>query len=87
MWLALAKRPRCQGKGGNLRGLLLHAVLAVDAGSGALLGLLDADAWNRSTGKVAPRRGRQTAEKESQRWLDGTRTAAEDSVVPLARLA
>jgi hypothetical protein len=65
------------GKGGNLRGLLLHAVLAVDAGSGALLGLLDADAWNRSTGKVAPRRGRQTAEKESQRWLDGTRTAAD----------
>jgi hypothetical protein len=65
------------GKGGNLRGLLLHAVLAADAGSGALLGLVDAKAWNRNAGKVAPRRGRRTDQKESQRWLDGTRTAAD----------
>jgi hypothetical protein len=60
------------GKGGNLRGLLLHAVLAVDAGSGGMLGLVDAKVWNRDGGKAEPRRGRKTAEKESQRWIDGT---------------
>lgn len=60
------------GKGGNLRGLLLHAVLAVDAGTGGMLGLVDAKVWNRDGGKAEPRRGRKTAEKESQRWIDGT---------------
>jgi hypothetical protein len=59
------------GKGGALRGLLLHAILAVDAGSGAVLGLVDAPVKNRSGGKVKPRRTRATAQKESQRWLDG----------------
>jgi hypothetical protein len=34
------------GKGGALRGLLLHAILAVDAGSGAVLGLVDAPVKN-----------------------------------------
>ena len=59
------------GKGGNLRGLLLHAVLAVDASSGGALGLVDAKVWNRQGGKVEPRRARETRQKESQRWLDG----------------
>ena len=61
------------GKGGGVRGLLLHAVLAVDAASGAVLGLVDANVWNRTGGKVSARRARQTAEKESQRWIDATR--------------
>jgi len=65
------------GKGGALRGLLLHAVLAVDAGTGGLLGLVDAKVWNRTGGKAEPRRGRKTPEKESQRWLDGTMRAGE----------
>lgn len=60
------------GKGGNLRGLLLHAVLAVDAGGGGILGLVDARVWNREGGKVKHRRTRTTPQKESQRWLDGT---------------
>ncbi len=63
------------GKGGALRGLLLHAVLAVDAGTGAVLGLVDASVRNRSGGKAKPRRSRTTAQKESQRWLDGTARA------------
>jgi hypothetical protein len=63
------------GKGGALRGLLLHAVLAVDAGNGAVLGLVDAPVRNRSGGKVKSRRSRATAQKESQRWLDGTARA------------
>jgi Transposase DDE domain len=59
------------GGGGALGGLLLHPVLAVEAGTGALLGLVDAKIWNRDTGPVTPRRDRTTAQKESQRWLDG----------------
>ena len=65
------------GKGGALRGLLLHAVLAVDAGTGGLLGLVDAKIWNRKGGKVTDRRSRGTPQKESQRWLDGTMRASE----------
>jgi hypothetical protein len=57
------------GKGGGTRGLLLHAALALDAGNGAILGLVDAQVWNRDKGKVTPRRSRATADKESQRWL------------------
>jgi hypothetical protein len=57
------------GKGGGTRGLLLHAALALDADNGALLGLSDVQVWNRDKGKVAPRRSRSTADKESQRWL------------------
>ncbi len=65
------------GKGGALRGLLLHAVLAVDAGTGGVLGLVDAKVWNRKGGKVTDRRSRKTSNKESQRWLDGTMRASE----------
>jgi Transposase DDE domain len=65
------------GKGGALRGLLLHAVLAVDAGTGGVIGLVDAKVRNREGGKVEARRSRKTAQKESQRWIDGTMRAAE----------
>jgi hypothetical protein len=65
------------GKGGAARGLLLHAVLAVDADNGGVLGLLDAQVWNRTGGKVKDRRSRTTRQKESQRWIDGTRCAGE----------
>ena len=53
-------------------GLLLHAAIALEIGSGALLGLADARIWNRDQGEVTPRRSRATADKESQRWLDTT---------------
>jgi Transposase DDE domain len=65
------------GKGGALRGLLLHAVLAVDAATGGVIGLADAQIRNRQGGKAAPRRSRKTAQKESQRWIDGTRRGSE----------
>jgi hypothetical protein len=64
------------GKGGALRGLLLHVVLAVDATTGELLGLIDANVWNRDKGKVTSRRSRATTNKESQRWIDGSARAA-----------
>lgn len=63
------------GKGGSTRGLSVHAVLAVDAASGALLGLAGAQIWNRTGGLVTARRDRRTADKESQRWLDGAEAA------------
>jgi DDE family transposase len=65
------------GKGGALRGLLLHAALAVDAGTGGMIGLVDVKVWNRTGGKAQHRRSRETQQKESQRWLDSTRRAAE----------
>ena len=66
------------GKGGATGGLCLHPILAVDAGNGALLGLAGMKVWNRSGGrKVTDRRKRKTADKESQRWIDGAACAAE----------
>lgn len=65
------------GRGGALGGLLLHPVLAVEAGSGALLGLVSLRVWNRAAGEVTPRRARATAAKESQRWIDGVVQAGE----------
>jgi hypothetical protein len=65
------------GKGGASRGVLLHPTLAVEAGTGALLGLVSMQVWNRVDGEIVPRRKRATAAKESQRWLDGARQAGE----------
>jgi hypothetical protein len=65
------------GKGGATRGLLLHPVLAVEVGSGALLGLVSMQVWNRDDDALAPRRKRATVEKESQRWIDGAVQAGE----------
>jgi len=65
------------GKGGALGGLLLHVALALELGSNALLGLVDAKVWNRDKGKCTPRRSRATASKESQRWLDAAARAGE----------
>jgi hypothetical protein len=66
------------GKGGNLRGVLMHPVLAVDAASGDLLGLVDVEIWNREGRKrVTKARTRPKAERESRRWGDGTARAGE----------
>jgi Transposase DDE domain len=63
------------GKGGSLRGLVLHAVLAVDAASGEVLGLAGAEVWNRTGGQVTARAGRTLEEKESLRWVSGAAAA------------
>jgi hypothetical protein len=66
------------GKGGAVGGLLLHPVLAVEVGSGALLGLVSMQVWNRpGGGQRSSRRERPTGAKESQRWIDGMRQAGE----------
>ncbi len=65
------------GKGGALRGLLLHVGLAVEVGTGAVVGLVDAQVWNRDRTALTPRRSRATTDKESQRWIDGAARAGE----------
>lgn len=55
--------------------LNLHAMIAVDAADGALLGLVDAVFLDRAGGKKRLSAKRPFAEKESRRWLDATRTA------------
>jgi hypothetical protein len=56
---------------------LLHATLAIDASNGGVFGLVDAKVWNRTGGKAKHRRSRTTQEKESQRWVDATKHAAQ----------
>ena len=72
---------RSQGYGpvakGNAAGLLLHAALAVEAGTQALLGLVSMQVWNRGREELAPRRKRVTAAKESQRWIESSERAGE----------
>ena len=59
------------------RSLHLHATIAVDAEDGALLGLVGATFLHRSGGRRASRGTRAFADKESRRWLDATRQAAD----------
>ncbi len=57
--------------------LQLHPAIVLDAGTGALIGLLDAVFMHRSGGKRASTGKRPFAEKESRRWLDMTVRATE----------
>jgi hypothetical protein len=63
---------RSSGGGGDY----LHAVVAVDAEDGAILGLAHACFLSRSSGRKQTRRDRPIEEKESLRWLDGARQVA-----------
>ena len=56
------------GKGGG-RGVLLHPMLAMDAGTGALLGLVTGRVWTRDGRVVTPHARRPLSEKESERGL------------------
>jgi hypothetical protein len=63
---------RSRGGGGDY----LHAVLAVDAEEGAILGLIDGQLLSRSSGRRVARRAAPIEEKESFRWLQGADQAA-----------
>jgi Transposase DDE domain len=71
-------RPGCRrglgkvGKG-NARGVLLHAMMAVDADSGVCLGLTGGNVWTRKGKARIPHEQRALVDKESARWV----TAAE----------
>jgi Transposase DDE domain len=54
---------------GNARGVLLHAMIAVDADSGACLGLTGGKVWTRKGKVKKPHEMRNLADKESARWV------------------
>jgi hypothetical protein len=60
---------------GTRHSLQAHPTIAVDAESGALLGLVHAVILNRKGGAKALRRVRPFDAKESRRWLDGAEAA------------
>ena len=59
------------------RGSYLHATIAVDAASGAVLGALDAQFLERSEGGRASRLQRGFEDRQSVRWLEAARRAGE----------
>lgn len=63
---------RSSGGGGDY----LHAVLALEARDGAILGLIDGRFLQRDGSRRADRRAAQIEEKESFRWLEGADQAA-----------
>ena len=60
---------------GNGRGVLLHAMLGLDAETGAVLGLVAGRIWTREGRVEVPHAGRLLADKESERWLATAETA------------
>ncbi|XUM23537.1 IS4 family transposase [Bradyrhizobium oligotrophicum S58] len=54
---------------GNVHGVLLHAMLAVDADSGSCLGLTGGEVWTRRGKVKVPHDERELADKESARWV------------------
>ena len=56
--------------------VVLHPVIAVDAVSGALLGLVSAQFLLRDASKRGGHRTVALADKQSRRWLDGAEAAA-----------
>jgi hypothetical protein len=61
---------------GRSRSLQAHATIAVDAETGAVLGLVHADFFARQGGVRDRRKQRGFEEKASRRWLEGARAAA-----------
>jgi hypothetical protein len=68
---------------GNARGVLLHAMVAVDADSGVCLGLTGGEVWTRKRKKIAHEK-RVLADKESARWV--TTAAQGCEVLAAARM-
>ena len=62
------------GKGGG-RGLLLHAMLGLDADTGGVLGLVAGRIWTRSGRVTVPHAQRRLSDKESRRWLETAEAA------------
>jgi hypothetical protein len=54
---------------GNARGVLLHAMMAVDADSGVCLGLTGGKVWTRKRKVQTPHEHRDLTNKESARWV------------------
>lgn len=61
---------------GNIHGLLLHAMVAVDADTGLCLGLVDGAVHTRDGRRKTCHSERDLADKESRRWIDTARGGA-----------
>jgi len=72
-----ARRGLGPGGDGTSPGFFLHPVVAVDADDEAVLGLVSARIWSRAADKVSDRHGRAREDRESARWHEATRSAAE----------
>ena len=60
---------------GRSRGVMLHAMLAIDAQDGSCLGLVGGAIWTRPGRVEVPHSRRELADKESKRWLDTAHSA------------
>src|SRR5262245_1091975 len=69
---------------GNVFGVLLHAMMAVDADSGHCLGLAGGTLWTRRGEVKIPHGERALADRESARWL--TTAAQAKDVLAAARM-
>jgi hypothetical protein len=69
---------------GNVFGVLLHAMMAVDADEGTCLGLAGGKVWTRKGKVKVPHEQRTLANKESGRWL--TTAAQAKDVLAQARM-
>src|SRR6202171_1143225 len=62
---------------GRTPGFFCHAMVAIDAEDEALLGVVHARIWTRSSEPVTARRNGPSQRKESMRWIEGTAGAGE----------
>jgi hypothetical protein len=72
--LAIQDTTVVRSEGGG--GLYLHPTIALDGEDGAILGLVHAEFLSRESGRKGDRRQKDIAQKESWRWLEGTRQAS-----------
>jgi len=70
-------------KKGTAYGVLLHAMIGVDADSGAMLGLVGGQIWTRQGDVETPHAKRPLTEKESARWI-ATAEAAKQTLAAAA---
>jgi hypothetical protein len=77
MFPTTAQRRRGLGpvKKGKAYGLLIHSMLAIDAASGACLGLVGGQIWTREGVNPIPHSKRPLEERESMRWLEAAAQA------------
>ncbi len=71
---------------GDKHGLYLHPTIAVNAGDGALLGLLEAEFLVRDSRPKMHCNKRRLSQKESRRWVDATCQAGELLAAGAARV-
>jgi hypothetical protein len=62
---------------GNVFGLVLHAMMAIDAQTGSCLGLVGGKVWTRKGDVKVPHSKRALVDKESHRWLSTAEQAKE----------